>query len=65
MMIGKIVRLTKFFSAFNDIGDRYELSPGDLFLILDHNSYDTTFLSYGVVLYGSTRELQEYVCSSL
>ncbi len=51
MKIGKIAKLLSFVSAFDETGERYELSPGDLFLVLDHNFYDTVILSSGSVLF--------------
>ena len=57
MKIGKLARLLDFVSAFDEAGEVYELSPGDVFLVLDHNFYDTTILSYGTVLYSSSEKL--------
>lgn len=61
MKIGKIAKLLSFVSAFDETGERYELSPGDLFLVLDHNFYDTVILSYGTVLYSSSEKLLESI----
>ena len=61
MTKGKIVKISSFISAFNDVGDMHELSPGDSVLVLDSDIYDTTFLSYGIILYCHTRRLEESI----
>lgn len=63
-MTGKILKINSSVSAFDEIGNWFELSPGDSALILDENDYDVTVLSYGAVLYISAESLEKNVARS-
>ena len=63
-MTGKILKINSSVSAFDEIGNWFELSPGDSALVLDENDYDVTVLSYGAVLYISAESLEKNVARS-